>query len=409
MKWLKAFSMSAALLVAGAAFAQQQVEFWCWAEHCAVAKELKAEFEAQNPGHELVISEMGPWDLHDRLLVSMAVGQGGPDVAVLVQRRFPQYVNTGQLLDVSADFGGLEDQYPAFLWDLVSKDGGLYGLPYDQAPGVLFYRSDLMAEAGIDMPIETWEEFVEVGQRLTGGEKYMTWQFVPGGGWGVAFYNMFLHSRGGNIFDGGGNVIQNNELAEATLCWYQDLGNISLQTENNSPDFFAALKADNLYTYATPPWGISGIKQLAPELEGKWDVQPWPTWGAGGPEVTGAWGGSMLTIPAQTKNPEGAKAFLAMVSASEYGGSVLWQTGNLLPAYAPALAFDGVHQPDPYLSNTVMYDVAVAPRTMPTYNYFHWAEAEVLIGNQLDRMFAQNLDCHTAWQDIEAELTRNFN
>src|SRR5690606_8186640 len=100
---------------------------------------------------------------------------------------------------------------------------------------------------------------------------------------------------------------------------------------------------------------------------------------------------------------------LEMVAASEYGGTVLWQTGNLLPAYAPALAFEGVHQPDPFLGGAVIYDTAIAPRTMGTFNFYNWAEAEVLIGNQFDRMFADNLDCRGTWQSIESELTRNFN
>ena len=410
MKWLKGLTFMTVLALLGSSFAQrEQVEFWCWVELCAVGNEVKAEFEAQYPEYELVVTEMGPWDLHDRLLVSMAVGQGGPDVAQLVQRRFQQYVDTDKLLDISGDFSSLEEQFPEFLWDLVTQDGGVYGLPSDQAPGVLFYRSDLMAEAGVEMPIATWEEFVEIGQELTGDGRFMTWQFVPPGGWGVAYYVMFLHSRGGNIYDDDGQVIQNNELAADTLCWYKHLENISLQTEINSPDYFSALKANNLYTFANPPWGMLGIKQLAPELEGKWAVQPWPTWGEDGAATTGVWGGSVMTIPAQTDNPEGAKAFLEMVAASEYGGTVLWQVGNLLPAYAPALAYEGVHQPDPYLGGAVIYDTAIAPRTMPTFNYFNWAETEVLMGNQLDRMFADDLDCRTTWQNIESELTRNFN
>src|SRR5690606_29968843 len=134
MKLVKGLLVIAVFATFGTSLAQrQQVEFWCWVELCAVGKEVKAEFEAQYPDYELVVTEMGPWDLHDRLLVSMAVGQGGPDVAQLVQRRFQQYVDTGQLLDLSSDLGDLQDEFPEFLWDLVTQDGGVYGLPSDRS------------------------------------------------------------------------------------------------------------------------------------------------------------------------------------------------------------------------------------------------------------------------------------
>jgi ABC-type glycerol-3-phosphate transport system substrate-binding protein len=410
MKHVARFVAALALVAAFAnTQAQGNVEYWCWTEHCAVARALKPSFEDQNPGHTLVITELGPWDLHDKLLIALASNTGAPDVALLVQRRFRQYIESGRLLDVTDDFGALADEYPPSVWEIVAADGRIYGLPYDQNPGVLFYRRDLLEQAGVELPIETWSEFVDIGRELTGDGRYMTWQFVPGGGWGVAFYTMFLQSRGGNVFDGSGTVIRDNELAADTLCFYQSLGDIALQTENNSPDFFVALKEGNLLTYANPTWGMYRVKQLAPELSGLWDAQPWPLWSEDAEPFTGAWGGNVVTIPAQSRNPLGAKAWIEFLAASTEGQSQVWQVGGLVPAYQPTLATDAVLQPDPFLGGTVIYQEAIASRTLPVFNYFNWAQAETIIGNHIDRMFAGDYaTCDAAWDAIEAELSTTF-
>lgn len=398
------------LLIVVTAHAQEKktVEYWCWTEHCAVAQALESEFESQNPEQDLIITEFGPWDLHDKLLIALSSGTGAPDVALLVQRRFRQYAESGRILDLTDEFSDLQSQYPESVWEIVSNDGSVYGLPYDQNPGVLFYRKDLLEEAGVELPIETWDEFVEIGKQLAQDGRYMTWQFVPGGSWGVAFYSMFLQSRGGNVFDAEGKVIRENQVAKDTICWYEDLGEIALQTENNSPDFFVALKEDNILTYANPTWGMYRVKELAPELEGKWDVQAWPLWGEDAQPFTGAWGGNVVTIPAQTDNPEGAKRWVEFLAASITGQSEVWQVGGLVPAYLPTLETDAVRQPDPYLGGTVIYEKAIESRELPVFNYFNWSQAETIIGNHIDLMFAGDHTCEEAWDAIEIELVNTF-
>lgn len=388
------------------------IEYWAWTEHVAAARALEPIFEDLYPHIDLQVVDYGPWDLHDKLLIALAAGVGAPDVALLVQRRFDDYIATGKLLDLTDRFGHLQDQYPESMWAIVEEDGRVWGMPYDQNPAVLFYRTDIFREHGIEVPIETWDEFIEVGKSLTDPRRgrYMTWQFVPGGSWGVAYYVMFLQSRGGNVFDEHGRVIRNNELAKETLRWYYDLGathRIALQTENNSPDFFIALKTDNLLTYANPNWGMFRIKELAPELAGRWGVMPWPKWSPDAPPYTGAWGGNVVTIPAQTKHPEEAMAWVEFLTASVEGQSQVWQVGGLVPAYLPTLESDAMRQPDEYLGGAVVYE-SVKVRELPVFNYYHWAEAEVIIGNHIDAMFAGQFTPEEAWDAIERELIARF-
>lgn len=388
------------------------IEYWAWGEHIDVANAAKEEFEKLYPHITVKPVAMGAWDLHDRLLVALLAGVGAPDVSLLVQRRFQEYIETGRLLDISDHFMKYKDDFPKAVWEVVEHDGRIWGMPIDQTPAVLFYRKDIFAEHGIEVPIETWPEFIEIGKKLSDPRagRYMTWQFVPAGGWGVSYYVMFLQSRGGNVFDDDGRVIRNNTLAKETLRWYYDLSaehDIAFQAPTGSPAFYAALKDGRLLSYPNPAWGLWGIKEVAPELAGKWGVMPWPKWDANSPAYTGSWGGSVLTIPAQTKHPEEAKLWVEFLTARLEGQEIVWKVGNGVPAYLPALDAPFMLEPDPYLGGEVVYE-AIRAREMPVFNFRNWAEAEIIIGNWIDRMFEGRVTPEDAWDSIEAELIRRF-
>lgn len=46
-------------------------------------------------------------------------------------------------------------------WEVNSRDGKIYGIPYTRQVIGYFYNKDLFAEAGIEEPATTWEEFFE--------------------------------------------------------------------------------------------------------------------------------------------------------------------------------------------------------------------------------------------------------
>ena len=182
-----------------AGFAQTKVTFWTW-----VGLEPAVEqFEAANPDIDVELVTFGPWDLHDKLLTALAVAQ-------LVTRRFDAYRDTGQLVDLAPY---LDEEYmsqvPASIWPAVSSGDGIYGVPTDYGPGVIWYRKDVFEEYGIEAPISTWEEFIEAGKIVreeSNGEQYMMPLYIPSGQWGVASFVQFLQSAGGNLYDESGNV-----------------------------------------------------------------------------------------------------------------------------------------------------------------------------------------------------------
>lgn len=51
-------------------------------------------------------------------------------------------------------------------WDVNSRDGKIYGIPYTRQVIGYFYNKDLFAQAGIEEPATTWDEFFEQCDKL---------------------------------------------------------------------------------------------------------------------------------------------------------------------------------------------------------------------------------------------------
>lgn len=66
----------------------------------------------------------------------------------------------------------LDGFFPLLLDAFGSWGGKVYGLPFDNYSGLLFYNQCMLKEAGFDRPPETWQELYEVyGPKLTNKDK----------------------------------------------------------------------------------------------------------------------------------------------------------------------------------------------------------------------------------------------
>lgn len=387
--------------------ARTKITYWAWTEHVAAANAVKGAFEAQNPGIEVEVSNLNPFDLQDKFLVALAAGVGGPDVALILQRRFDAYIPTGGLLDTTAAMAPLKDKYPASVWSTLGNGGKTFAVPYDQNPSVFFYRADIFEQNGIKVPLDTWDDFVAAGKVLAAKGIFITHVSAPSGVPGVANLVEYLQSRDAQIFTADGKVVRNNALARDTLQFYFDLvrkDKVAFESRNNAPEFFQAIKESRIAGYAVPAWAVFRLAKEAPEHAGKWRVMPWPRWGRDAPATTGAWGGNVLAIPRTSRNREAALKWAMFIGANELTQVKIWQEGHLLPAFTPALQSPELLKGEEYLGGQSIYEAGLKGRTLNGFNYFDWAKAEVIIGNELDGMFGAKRSPAEAWAEIERQL-----
>jgi multiple sugar transport system substrate-binding protein len=134
--------------------------------------------------------------------------------------------------DIDDFFEGDVNQY--------SIDNELYGMPLYSDTNLLYWRTDLFEEAGLDpnRPPQTYDEFREYAQRLTvdaNGKRADEEGFDPNNVevWGSAFkgsqnlastwewYN-YLYAWGGDVFDEDYNITVNEPAAVDSLKWVVD-------------------------------------------------------------------------------------------------------------------------------------------------------------------------------------------
>ncbi len=81
-----------------------------------------------------------------------------------------QYYNDPELANPNLN---LDDFFPVLLDSFGTWDGTVYGLPFDNYSGLLFYNQCMLEEAGFDGPPETWTALKdEYGPALTGDGQY---------------------------------------------------------------------------------------------------------------------------------------------------------------------------------------------------------------------------------------------
>jgi ABC-type glycerol-3-phosphate transport system substrate-binding protein len=396
-------------VLSGSAWAQRtKVTFWTWVN----LEPAVAAFEAQHPDIDVEIVTFGPWDLHDKLLTALAAGTGAPDLAQLVIRRFDAYRETGQLVDLTPY---VTPEYraavPDAIWTAAMSGDRILGLPTDFGPGVVWYRRDLFEQFDIEVPIATWDDFIEAGKRIvagTNGRVHMMPLYVPSGQWGVASFAQFLHSRGGNFYDADGSLIRDNALLADTLRWYYDLAEeheIAYPVPWFTPSFWALVEAGRFATLPANTAEGRNIQRFAANQEGQWGIMPWPKWAPDAPERTGIWGGNVLAIPAQSRNQEAAAKFATWLTGTVEGQVAYFENVGGMPVFAPARETPRLQQPEAFYGGDV-----IAQNLLPTEPWYWFSEAEttVLFGEQIDLLFEGQVDVEEAIRRFEAGVTQRL-
>src|SRR5438552_16738006 len=127
-----------------------------------VVTELIPEFERTHPGIRISVQQL-PWSAaHEKLLTAFA-GDSTPDVCQLGNTWIPEFVALHALEPLDGRLAGSptidpHDYFPG-IWDTNVVEGKLYGVPWYVDTRLLFYRRDLLAQAGFTAPPRSWTEW----------------------------------------------------------------------------------------------------------------------------------------------------------------------------------------------------------------------------------------------------------
>lgn len=215
----------------------------------------------------------------------------GPDLALFMGGDFPiQLAARGVLTDLTtfSDFDEVKTRFADDATVLYQYNGGTYGLPCDQTFPMLFYRSDILSEYGIDpaTDLNTWDgllnclptlqrNYLEVGLILpvmtsTGGTTQVSTITEPGN-----TFAMLLLQQGLNYYneEQTKTTFDTQEAVNAFDTWTKFYTTYSFQ---QTYDAFTRFRTGDMPVVIQNYTFYNQLSVAAPEIKGCWGFQPVP-------------------------------------------------------------------------------------------------------------------------------------
>jgi multiple sugar transport system substrate-binding protein len=300
------------------------VSFWAIGREGEMAAKLIEQFTQLNPGIAVEVQKL-PWSAaHEKLLTAYA-GDTLPDLCQLGSTWLAEFAALDALepLDAFVARSGsieLEDYFPGIL-EANRIDGQLLGLPWYVDTRLLFYRRDLLQQAGFSSPPTTWEEWRQMLaaiKSMVGNERYAVLlplnEFEP-------LLILALQQPDELLRDGGRFGNFRSEGFRRALRYYEQMfarewapRMTNTQISNVWDEF-----ARGYYSfYVSGPWQITEFKRRLPaHLQDSWMTAPMP--GPSGPGVSVAGGASLVLFRGSQRKP-------AAWRLAEFMSSVATQT-----------------------------------------------------------------------------------
>lgn len=220
-----------ALATAGAAFAETTVTIATVNNGDMIRMQgLADEFTAQHPDITLEWVTLEENVLRQRVTQDIAAKGGSFDVMTIGTYEVPIWGNQGWLVslnDMPAEWDA-DDLLPAIRGGL-TVDGELYAAPFYGESSMVMYRTDLMENAGLEMPeAPSWDFIKEAAAGMTDNENEVYGICLRGkAGWGenMAFLTAMSNSFGARWFDENWQPELNGEEWTAAVDFYMDLMN----------------------------------------------------------------------------------------------------------------------------------------------------------------------------------------
>ena len=215
----------------------------------------------------------------------------GPDLALFMGGDFPiQLAARGVLTDLTtfSDFDEVKTRFADDATVLYQYNGGTYGLQCDQTFPMLFYRSDILSEYGIDpaTDLNTWDgllnclptlqrNYLEVGLILpvmtsTGGTTQVSAITEPGN-----TFAMLLLQQGLNYYneEQTKTTFDTQEAVNAFETWTKFYTTYSFQ---QTYDAFTRFRTGDMPVVIQNYTFYNQLSVAAPEIKGCWGFQPVP-------------------------------------------------------------------------------------------------------------------------------------
>lgn len=371
------------MFACGGQQSNKNLEFWqFWTDPKAkpVIESIIAQFENENPGWKVNITDLTWTDGHQKIVVAFGAGDP-PDLLELGSDWIAEFaaghalaqldINTSQFL--LAEPGIFENEIYAQPWFLDSR--------------IFYFNSSLLERANSKLPVD-WSELSEACRKISAlGDD------ISGFGANSAephrLYKKFLPfvwSAGGDIMQNGKIQIDTPEVHRA-LEFYAELTRCArIETQRHLEDAFIERKIGFLISGG---WFLQRLIQNPPEFEYQL-VQMIPE--AKGNTGWSFAGGEYLVIPYKSKNKQAAQKLMELITRIDNVAALCDSVGFGFPPHKVSTAD----------SSSVLYKQLVQSRSTPVHP--RWIYIEAIIESMIEQVTLGQKTPPVAIKEAQAKI-----
>jgi arabinosaccharide transport system substrate-binding protein len=306
------------------------LEFWTFQElHLGFYETMAEKWNSEGRTPQISIeANVLPYDeLHDSLLVALQSGVGAPDIVDIEISRFPNYLRGKIQLEAMNEYTEpVRDKFVDARFDIYSRDGNVYGLPFHVGASVMYYNTEILDAAGVNVDdIDTWEDFVAAGRMVKErtGKAMTTFEITEQ----FSFWQM-ISQQGSDLFNADGTPAFDNDINVRTLEYMLAMIKEGIAVGapggfHHAEEYYGFMNDGGAASVAMPMWYMGRFLDYMPDLDQKIVIRPLPRWTANGFRSAGM-GGTGTAVTSQASNIDVAKEFLAYAKLSEAGNIALW-------------------------------------------------------------------------------------
>lgn len=331
---------------------RETLRFWAMGPEAEAMAMILPGFEREHPGIQVEVQQLAWTSAHEKLLTAVA-GDATPDLAQLGNSWIPELVALHALAPLAARVAGntaipQADYFPG-VWQTNLIDGTLYGVPWYVDTRLLFYRRDLLAQAGFKGPPQTWAEWLtqmRAIKQLVGPERYAVLmplnEFEP-------LQVLALQQPEPMLREGARYGNFRSASFRRALGFYRQLFAERLaptQTNTQISNVWSEMGRGYFSFYVSGPWNVGEFKRRLPAAQQSgWMTAPMP--GPDGPGASSV-GGASLVLFKRTKHAAAAWQLVEYLSRPEVQAQFYGITGDLPPRRSSWR--QGAIASDPYIA-----------------------------------------------------------
>jgi len=383
----------------GGSVTLQMVESLTNPARSVVLKNLLGEFEAANPGIKVQLISP-PTEQADQKIQQMLQSGSGADVLEVRDLTVGPFSNNGWLYDMSGDvakwdgFANLTEQAQKYA---KQNDGKTYFIPYGFYGLSLFYRTDLIKEAGFSAPPKTWDELLTQASAIQDPAKNRYGYAFRGGKNGSGNVVAAIEAYVGDTIDrenafkieGGQSIFAAPEAQAAVDTYFQLFRKASPPSSVawGYPEMVEGFNNGSTAFLLQDPEVIATVSASKVLKADQWNTAPLLTGPAGKaaqPVATSGWG-----VAQSSKNKEAAVKLVEFLSGD--ASTTFAKENSLVPIQKKA-GDDDFYKTGPWASYVTMtkapqtYLTVVQPRGVAW-----WTEWSTKADNEVQQVLINKL------------------